>query len=472
MRFKSDEINEKFEFIRILHLSDFHFPEVKFEDGRSIDKDKGYQSPHISVLKEVYKIIDNVDFILISGDFTSDANIEEFDKCLSFICEKFSHHNVKILSVFGNHDLKRGCGNQKFTNFLKKTHEYPDIDFGGLEICEQRKLTNSSKQDLDLLLINTCKNSSDNPIIPKNLEKCVTKPILQFLEENVKETVQLDDEKLSEKKWEQIKEKMSKEIWNQIKEEIEKTTLIDDIYFEDEDYITLGNELAGLESVICLSHYNLLSFSGSDKLNSFFSDQGKFRDIFVNHKNTVVYLSGHTHTQEFTVIENPKDHTNKLVCITSPPFFKINSSMVNGFNIVDMILRKDAQNIYKPVGCKIKKIDGDVTNRNVEDCVKIRFSRNLIDLEFSNDERKVIKALRYLIRETGEDVRVKSILKYLNSSETQETEKFDGDNLHEILMYLWWIGVIDGYSAMKRENELEGELTDYVRGVLCLPLSY
>jgi len=461
MRFKSDEINQKFEFIRILHLSDFHFPEVKFEHGRFIDKDKGFQSPHISVLEEVYKIIDDVDFILISGDLTSDANIEEFEKCLSFICEKFLHHDVKIFSVFGNHDLRRGCGKQKFVNFLEKAQEYPDIDFGGFEIYEKRNLTNSFKLDLDLLLINTCKNSSDNPIVPKKLEECVTKPILQFLEENVKETtLQLDDEE------------MSRKIWDQIKENIKKSTLIDDIYFKDEDYKKLKKELRDLGSLICLSHYNLVSFSGSDKLNSFFSDQGKFRDILVNHKKTVVYLSGHTHTQEFTVIEDPKDHTNKLVCITSPPFFKINSSMVNGFNIVDVILRKDAQNIYKPVGCKIKKIDGNAKNRDFEDNVKIRFSRNLIDLEFSNNERKVIEALKYLIRETGEDARVKSIIKYLNSSEMQETEKFDGDNLHEILLYLWWIGVIDGYSAMKRDNELEGELTDHVGSVLCLPINY
>ena len=461
MRTKSDEINHKFEFIRILHLSDFHFPYVDFEYGRSRDKEKGFQSPQISVLNEVYKIIDDVDFILISGDFTSDAKIEEFDKCLSFICEKFSHHGAKIFSVFGNHDLKRGCGEQKFTTFLKKSQDYPDIDFGGLEICELRKLTNSLKYDLDLLLINTCKNSSDNPIIPKKLKECVLVPILQFLEESVKETTSPLDY-----------EDMSNEIWDKIKKEIEQTTLIDDIYFDDEDYITLANELADLESLICLSHYNLVSFSGSDKLNSFFSDQGKLREIFVSHKNTVVYLSGHTHTQECTVIENPKDHTNKLVCITSPPFFKIDPDTINGFNLVDVILRKCAQNIYKPIGCKVKKIDGDVLGSNVADFEKIRFSRNIVDIEFTTDERKVIEALKYLIRDTDEDVRVKSILKHLNSSTMQETEKFDGDYLHEILMYFWWIGVIDGYSAMKRENELEGEFTDCVGGVLCLPINY
>ena len=460
MRSKSDEINQKFEFIRILHLSDFHFPEVDFEYGISHDKERGFQSPQISVLDEVYNIIDDVDFILISGDFTSDAKIEEFDKCLSFICEKFSHHNVKIFSVLGNHDLERGYGEQKFTNFLKKAQEYPDIDFGGLEICEQRKFTTSFKQDLDLLLINTCKNSSDKPIIPTKLEKCVIKPILQFLEENIKKTVQLNDEEVSIK------------IWDQIKEEIEKTTLIDDIYFEDGDYITLSNELVDLKSLICLSHYNLVPFSGNDNLNSFFSDQGKFRDIFVNHKNTVVYLSGHTHTQECTVIENLEDHMNKLVCITSPPFFKINSSLVNGFNIVDVILRRDAQNIYKPVGCEIQKFCADLMKRNDVDCTKIRFSRNIIEMEFSNDERKVIEALKYLIKEPDEYIRLKNILDHLKTSDIQETEKFDINYLHEILMNLWWIGVIDEYSAMKTKNKREGEFTERVGGVLCLPISY
>ena len=470
MRAKS-ETNHKFEFMRILHLSDLHFPQVDFEYGNSHDKEMGFQSPQVSVLDEVYKIIDNVDFILISGDFTSDAKIEYFDKCLSFICEKFSHHNAKIFSVFGNHDLKRGCGEQKFTAFLKKVHEHPDIDFGGLGICEQRKLISFFGHSLDLLLINTCKNSSDSPLIPDKLEKCVTKPILHFLDKNVKATVQLDDEEVSKKMWAQTKGKMSKDIWDQIKEEIEKTTLIDDIYLDDEDYTTLANELANLESLICLSHYNLVSFSGSDKLNSFFSDQGKFRELFVNHEHTVVYLSGHTHTQECTVIENPDDYTNKLVCITAPPLFRINSSMVNGFNIVDVILRRNSQNIYKPVGCEVQTICANSINTKDTNYNKIRFSRDIIEIEFSNDERKVIGALKNLIKKTDEYIRLRDIIMHLQSLDMEGT-KFNVDYLHEILMNLWWIGVIDEYSAMKTKNKREGEDTDYVGGVLCLPISY
>ena len=459
MRFKSTETNHKFEFIRILHLSDFHFPDVDLKCGISHDKERGFQSPQISVLDEVYNIIDTVDLILISGDFTSDANIEEFDKCLSFICEKFSHHNVKIFSVFGNHDLERGRGKQKFTNFLKKAQEYPEIDFGGYEVCEQRKLTNSIKQDLDLLLLNTCKNSSDNPIIPKKLEKCVTKPILQFLKENIKEsTLQLDDKE------------MSKRIWGQIKEEINKTTLIDDIYFENDDYKTLANELANLGSLICLSHYNLVSFNGSDELSSFFSDQGKFRDFFIDHKNTVIYLSGHTHTQECTVIDDPKNYTNKLVCITSPPFFKINSSMANGFNVIDIILRMDDDGFYKSIGCKIKQVGNNLMNGSVAERKKIRFSKSLTNLTFSKKESQVLAALKKITMQNGK-VRLKDILASLDSNE-HISEKFSKNELHEILMYLWWIGVIDEYSAMKRENELEAKLIDYVGGVLCVPISH
>ena len=350
----------------------------------------------------------------------------------------------------------------KFANFIKITQEYPDIDFGGLEMCEQRKLTNSFKQDLDLLLVNTCKNSSDNPIIPKKLEECVTKPILQFLEDNVKETtLQLDDKEIANK------------IWDEIKENIENTTLIDDIYFENEDYRALEDVLTDLESIICLSHYNLVSFNGTDELNSFFSDQGKFRDIFVNHKNTVVYLSGHTHTQECTVIEKPNDYTNKLVCITSPPFFKINSSKINGFNIVDVILRKNAQNIYKPIGCEVQNICADsIMNINDADCQKIRFSKNIVEIDFNTDERKVIDALKYLIQEPDEHFRLRDILEYLKSSEIQDTKKFNVNYLHEILMNLWWIGVIDEYTAMRKKNKLEGDFLDRVGGVLCLPISY
>lgn len=461
---KFDENNKKFESIRILHLSDFHFPEVEFKNDKTIDEKKGLQSPHISILNEMYKIIDDVDFILISGDFTTSAKIEEFDRCLSFICDKFSHHGTKIHAVFGNHDLNRGEGVQKFEQFLQKAKKYPDIDFGGLEICEQRKLTKSLKPELDLLLINTCKNSSDNPIIPENLEECVKTPISEFMA-SLKEKAKETDLKLN---YEEIVEN----VYDQIKEKINDSTLIDDIYFEEEDYITLSNKLTDIESLICLSHYNLVSFSGSDSLNSFFSDQGKFREIFVKHKNTVIYLSGHTHTQECTVIENPEDHTNKLVCITSPPFFKIKSSMVNGFNIVDVILKKDAHNIYKPVGCEIKKIDDDVMNGCITIPKKIRFSRNIIDLEYSNDERKVIEALKALNHKTNGNIRIKKILEYINSPDIQETDKYNSDYLHEILKSLWWIGIIDKYSAMKRVENFRGELTDYVGGILCLPMSY
>ena len=450
MRSRSEKKNQKFECVRFLHLSDLHFPDVKFQDI-SIDKENGYKSPHISVLNQVYNILDDVDFILISGDFTTGSCLEGFSKCLSLINEKFSHHNIRIYSVFGNHDLNRKDGEKKFDQFLLKAQEYPYIDFVGREVCEQRKLIthHSIEMEFDLILINSCKNSSDNPIVPEKLKKCVKEPISKL-----------------------YGEKTAEELWDKIRVKIEESTLIDDISFQERDYTILRNTLANFGSLICLSHYNLVSFNGIDKLSSFFSDQGKFRDIFVNHRNTVIYLSGHTHTQECTVIENPEDYTNKLICITSPPFFKTESSAVNGFNIVDVILRKDDNNIYKPVGCKIQKIDGNVTNRSAVDCKRIRFSRNITNLKFTDDEFRVIKTLRDLSGKTGGNVRIKKLLESLNQSDVTESKRFNVDYLHEILMYLWWIGVIDEYSAMKRENEFEAKLIDYVGGILCLPISH
>ena len=61
----SEKESKKLEYIRFLHLSDFHFPDIKFQEGMSIDKESGYQSPQIYILNEVYKIIDDVDFIFI-----------------------------------------------------------------------------------------------------------------------------------------------------------------------------------------------------------------------------------------------------------------------------------------------------------------------------------------------------------------------------------------------------------------------
>ena len=459
MRSESGETNQKIERIRILHLSDFHFPQVKFKDALSI-KDGRVNSPHISILDEVYKIIDTVDYILISGDLTSSANVEDFDKCLSFIYERFSHYGAKIYSVVGNHDFERGSGAEKFTRFLQTAQEYPSIDFGGLEICEHRKLIKPLKPELDLLLINTCKNASDKPYIPKKLEEYVKKPILQFLKEKVKETtLQLDDEKAT------------KIIWDEIKENIEKSTLIDEIYLEDDDYKTLANELADIGSLICLSHYNLVSFSGRDELNSFFSDQGRFRDIFVNHKKTVVYLSGHTHTQECTIIEKPEDQTNKLVCITSPPLFDIDTTEVNGFNVIDIIVRMDDYGFYKPIGCEIKQIGNNLMNGIRAERKKIRFSKSFADLTLSEQEGQVLYTLAEMTKQMNK-IRLKDLLVSLDSNK-HASEKMNKSELHDILIYLWWIGVIEEYSAMNRENVYdEAKLIDYVGGVLCVPIGH
>jgi len=458
MHSESEKSSQKLQYIRFLHLSDFHFPDIKFQDEMSIDTKSGYQSPHISILNEIYKIIEDVDFILISGDFTTNSNLDEFDKCLSFICKKFSNHNAKIYSVLGNHDLNRGYGEGKFDGFLKKARKYPNIEFCQKEVCERKKLINSKslKPELDLLLINTCKHSSDKTIIPKKVKQCVEEPILDYLES-------LDD---SDKKY---AEKAANDIWDEIKINIEKSTLIDGIYFDDKDYEIFHKKLEDLESFICLSHYNLVSFSGIDKLSSFFSDQGKFRDVLVNHRNTVIYLNGHTHTQECTIIENPEDYANKLVCITSPPLFKIESSMVNGFNVVDIVLRMNNDDFYKPIGCKIKQI-GNLMNESVAERKKIRFSKNIIDISLSKREYQVIKALKKTTKKTGK-VRLKDLLVFINLNK-HDLEIFNISEVHEILMYLWWIGVIDEYSAMKRENEFEAKLIDYAGGVLCMPLNY
>lgn len=458
MHSESGNTNQKIESIRILHLSDFHFPQIKFKDDISIENGE-VNSPHICILDELYKEIDTIDYILISGDLTSSANVDDFDKCLSFIRERFSHHNIKIYSVVGNHDFERGCGAEKFTRFLQTAQEYSCIDFGGLEICEHRKLIKPLKLELDLLLINTCKNASDKPITPKKLEEYVKKPILQFLKENIKDTtLQLDNEKAT-----QI-------IWDEIKENIEKSTLIDAIYLEDDDYKTLDDELAGIGSLICLSHYNLVSFSGRDELNSFFSDQGRFRDIFVNHKKTVVYLSGHTHTQECTIIEDPEDQTNKLVCITSPPLFEIDTTEVNGFNVIDIVVRMDDSGFCKPIGCKIKQISNNSVNGIWEERKKIRFSKSFADLTLSKKEGQVLYTLAEITKQMNK-IRLKDLLASLDSNK-YVTEKFSKKELHDILIYLWWIGVIDEYSAINRKDSDEAKLIDYVGGVLCVPISH
>jgi len=457
----SEKNNYNLEYIRILHLSDFHYPNIKFEEETLINKENGLHSPHISILDEVYEVIDDVDFILISGDFTSNAKLEAFEDCLSFVCRKFSNHKALIYAVLGNHDLCRGYGKQKFDAFLKKAQKYPQLTFCQDEVCEKKRITNpkSMKPELDLVLINTCKHSSDNPIIPDKLKECVEEPLRHYLNSN---------DISQEKQFDQDLEKEVQYVWKMIKSKIEESTLIDGIFFDSDDYDVINDSISPLGSFICVSHYNLVSFSGIDKLNSFFSDQGKFRNILVNHDDTIIYLNGHTHTHECTVIESPNDQTNKLICITAPPLFKLKTSELNGFNIIDVVLKKNSDENYKPIGCKIKQIN-NLKNENPTKMKRIRFSKNVNDIKFSTREFQIIKALKHVTKKSG-SARLKQIINFVNA-DMDESKQFKIDEIHDVLMYFWWIGVLDEYSAMIREDEFEAELLDYVGGVLCAPLS-
>jgi len=454
MQSVSERNNHKLDYIRILHLSDFHYPDVEFQTEVFIDKKNGYYSPHVSILNEVYDIIDGVDFILISGDFTTNAKLDSFEECLSFVCRKFANHKALVYAVFGNHDLTRGGEGKKFDDFLEKASKYPQITFCQSKVCEKKKLIQPKivKPELDLMLINTCTHSSDKPIIPSRLKECVDDSIRSYFT-----TACINGRDL---------EKEVQGVWNLIESNLKKSTLIDGIFFDSDDYNDINESIHALGSFICLSHYNLVSFRGIDDLSSFFRDQGKFREILVNHPNTIIYLNGHTHTQECTVIENPDDYTNKLVCVAAPPLFKIKSSELNGFNLIEIVLKRTNDDIYLPVGCKIKQIN----NLNYDTPAKmkrIRFSKNITGVKFSARESEVIKALKRVTKSGNS--RLKEILMAVNEGKTGP-DQFDLDEIHAILMYLWWIGTIDEYSAMKRENESKAELLDYVGGVLCVPL--
>ena len=101
----------------------------------------------------------------------------------------------------------------------------------------------------------------------------------------------------------------------------------------------------------------------------------------------------------------------------------------------------------------------------------MRFSKSFADLTLSEQEGQVLYTLAEMTKQMNK-IRLKDLLVSLDSNK-HASEKMNKSELHDILIYLWWIGVIEEYSAMNRENVYdEAKLIDYVGGVLCVPIGH
>ncbi|MCH9608878.1 MAG: 3',5'-cyclic adenosine monophosphate phosphodiesterase CpdA [Chlamydiales bacterium] len=113
--------------LRIAHLSDPHFSCVSFSPSQFLSKrwlgnlnlilfrSKAYQTTHLQKLPELLTKLD-VEFVMITGDFTQTSLDEEFQKGASFA------HSFKeeVYTLPGNHDMytKRSEKEQTYYNYF------------------------------------------------------------------------------------------------------------------------------------------------------------------------------------------------------------------------------------------------------------------------------------------------------------------------------------------------------------------
>lgn len=97
---------------RIAHLSDIHF---------------GANDPKIVAATEAWLIQQQPDLVIISGDFTQRARIEQFREASAYI-NRLRSSGFKVLAVPGNHDVPLYDVVRRFAAPLRRYKKYIDND--------------------------------------------------------------------------------------------------------------------------------------------------------------------------------------------------------------------------------------------------------------------------------------------------------------------------------------------------------
>ena len=170
--------------IKIAHCADLHL------ESKSETKNYGIKETFLNMLGICKS--ENVDFLLISGDFFDDTNVSE--KALIWVKNELENFGLKTIISPGNHDpftndspYNKGAWPKNVYIFKenKLTHfDFPELKtkiFGAaFTSIYQKKTLFNLKENLDSNFVNLCvmhgtvTNSSDefyNPINPSKIEK-------------------------------------------------------------------------------------------------------------------------------------------------------------------------------------------------------------------------------------------------------------------------------------------------------------
>jgi len=126
--------------LKIAHISDIHFINITLNPKQFFSKRwvgnanallsrrKHFEPTLLLEFEETIKNLD-IDYLIITGDFSSTSQYSEFEKCLAFF-QKIKQSNIKLLSIPGNHDqyTKKAFLEKRFYKFFENENSQ-EFDF-------------------------------------------------------------------------------------------------------------------------------------------------------------------------------------------------------------------------------------------------------------------------------------------------------------------------------------------------------
>ncbi|MEL4304376.1 metallophosphoesterase [Methanococcoides sp. LMO-2] len=333
--------------IILMHIGDIHFKNIIKMDMpiNIVDTQESLNviDRNIHVSRNKYEIIsesllaeiqNSTVAILISGDLTTNGEVESYNDCLDFLKSRIDSEFLdsecfqKLFLVPGNHDIDRKKIDDndyipKFEPMIDalQTKNFPDVPCDDImveKICEE-----DSFSKLLVISVNSCIGCGENKYFPPEIRDHLT-PLLTDYE--VMDTPLIANDHI---------DKMIEAI------------------MENNDFLPL-----------ILTHHNLLPLKRTNyvTIHADLINSGILREKLLMLNKPILYLHGHIHDDPIEIIQSPNYEKSKIICISAPllfPIEKIRGSPKFGFNKIRIISGNSS-----PIGCEI--ISYRLINNKVE----------------------------------------------------------------------------------------------------------
>ena len=158
----------------ILHLTDFHLNSF---EGESEHLRRGFYQEYVDdLLKEIFKVISKVDFLVLTGDFIDQGRIENFvyvTEIVEYLRNKLNLNNYEVCVCIGNHDYEYKKELEDGSNSIEIRAEFKN--FSNRFITVDTEIVSSDRVSLKKLRENVFYLSIDSTL-GSHLPALVGKP--------------------------------------------------------------------------------------------------------------------------------------------------------------------------------------------------------------------------------------------------------------------------------------------------------